>query len=400
MPKYRYVIVGGGMAADAAARGVRELDRNAPVALLSASPTPPYQRPPLTKGLWKGKPLDEIWCGTDQLGIELHLGVTIRALDLAQKRVVDDRGTVYEFGKLLLVTGGTPRRLPAGGEHAIAYRTLEDYRHLRELAARGRRFVVVGGGFIGAEIAAALAMNGKQVTMLFSGDGIGHRVFPPELSRYLNEFYGDKGVDVRPGETAAQIESRDGGQYAVRARRIDQNGQAPLVPDLIVDGVVAGIGIEPNVALAAEAGLGVDDGILVDELLRTTHPDVHAAGDVANFFSPQLGHRMRVEHEDNANVQGRAAGRAMAGQAEPYHHLPFFYSDLFELGYEAVGEIDSRLQTIADWKEPFRKGVVYYLREGRVRGVLLWNVWNQVETARQLVAAPGPFTAEELKGRI
>ena len=120
-------------------------------------------------------------------------------------------------------------------------------------------------------------------------------------------------------------------------------------------------------------------------------PDIYAAGDVANFFSPALEKRLRVEHEDNANTMGREAGRAMAGKASPYHHLPFFYSDLFDLGYEAVGELDPRLETVADWKEPHREGVVYYLREARVRGVLLWNVWGQVEAARQLIAAPGPF---------
>ena len=109
---------------------------------------------------------------------------------------------------------------------------------------------------------------------------------------------------------------------------------------------------------------------------------------------------MRVEHEDNANTMGRLAGRNMAGAAEPYHHLPFFYSDLFELGYEAVGEVDSRLETVADWKEPYREGVVSYLRDGRVRGVLLWNVWEQVDAARSLIAEPGPFRPEDLKGRL
>jgi NADPH-dependent 2,4-dienoyl-CoA reductase/sulfur reductase-like enzyme len=121
---------------------------------------------------------------------------------------------------------------------------------------------------------------------------------------------------------------------------------------------------------------------------------------VASFFNPALGKRMRVEHEDNANAMGRQAGRNMAGMNEPYHYLPAFYSDLFELGYEAVGELDSQLETVSDWKEPYRKGVVYYLREGRVRGVLLWNVWKQVEAARRLIAEPGPFKPDDLKGRL
>jgi 3-phenylpropionate/trans-cinnamate dioxygenase ferredoxin reductase subunit len=164
--------------------------------------------------------------------------------------------------------------------------------------------------------------------------------------------------------------------------------------------VVAGIGIQPNIDLATAAGLEVDNGIRVDRGLRTSHPDIYAAGDVANFYNPALDQRLRVEHEDNANTMGRLAGQAMAGRAVSYDQLPFFYSDLFDLGYEAVGEVDARLETFADWTEPYRKGVIYYLRGGRVRGVLLWNVWEQVDSARKLIAEVGPFGAAELKGRL
>ena len=167
-----------------------------------------------------------------------------------------------------------------------------------------------------------------------------------------------------------------------------------------VDGIVAGIGIEPNVDLAKAAGLRVENGVVVDEFLRTDRHEIFAAGDVANFYNPALGKRLRVEHEDNANTMGTAAGRNMAGKDQPYHHLPFFYSDLFDLGYEAVGDLDGRMQTVEDWKEPFREGVVYYLRDGRVRGVLLWNVWEQVDNARKLIAEPGPFRPQDLKGRL
>jgi NADPH-dependent 2,4-dienoyl-CoA reductase/sulfur reductase-like enzyme len=175
---------------------------------------------------------------------------------------------------------------------------------------------------------------------------------------------------------------------------------SPAAREVQVDGVVAGIGIDPNVELARAAGLGVDNGILVDEHLRTAHPDIYAAGDVASFYSPALGKRLRVEHEDNAKTMGRAAGRAMAGQPESYRHLPFFYSDLFESGYEAVGELDSRLEIFTDWQEPNHKGVIYYLEEGKVRGVLLWNVWEKVEAARELIAESGPFRPGDLKGRL
>jgi NADPH-dependent 2,4-dienoyl-CoA reductase/sulfur reductase-like enzyme len=170
--------------------------------------------------------------------------------------------------------------------------------------------------------------------------------------------------------------------------------------EIAVDAVVAGLGIRPNVELAQAAGLQINNGICVDAALRTSHPDIFAAGDVAEFFNPVLQSHLRVEHEDNANTMGAAAGRSMAGQAVSYDHLPSFYSDLFDLGYEAVGDVDSRLETVADWKEPCREGVVYYMQEGRVRGVLLWNVWERVDAARELIKEAGPFQPEDLEGRL
>jgi NADPH-dependent 2,4-dienoyl-CoA reductase/sulfur reductase-like enzyme len=166
------------------------------------------------------------------------------------------------------------------------------------------------------------------------------------------------------------------------------------------DVVVAGLGIEPAVELARQIGVEVADGIVVDEYLRTGREDVYAAGDVASFPNPALGRRVRVEHEDNANTMGETAGRNMAGARRRYDHLPFFYSDLFDLGYEAVGDVSARHEIVEDWKEPFREGVVYYLAGGRVRGLLLWNTWNQVDAARALIAEPGPFRAEDLRGRL
>jgi len=390
MPNYKYLIVGGGMTADAAVNGIRDVDPHGSIGLISAEPNPPYNRPPLSKGLWKGDAPDGIWRGTERQGATLHLGRQARSLDPAQKSVIDDQGSVYTYEKLLLATGATPRHLPFHDASIIYYRTLEDYRRLRTLTERGRRFAVIGGGFIGWEVAAALAMNGREVVMIFPEEAIGERIYPVELARFLNDYYRQKGVNVVSGAAIVGLEKTSQGvQVRTSARG-----------EFVVDGVVAGIGVAPNVELAQSAGLQVSDGIVVDELLRTSHPGVYAAGDVANFSSAALGRRLRVEHEDNANTMGREAGRSMAGEARPYLHLPFFYSDLFDLGYEAVGELDPRLETVADWKEPHREGVVYYLRDGRVRGVLLWNVWGQVDAARQLIAASGPFRAADLIGRL
>ncbi len=396
MTHYKYLIVGGGMTADAAVKSIAKMNADGPIGVISAEPDRPYKRPPLTKALWKGAAFDTVWLKTEQQRVDLHLGRKVVAVDPRNKRVTDDHGEEYTFDKLLLVTGGTPRRFTfPGSDEVIYYRTLADYHRLHEMARQRRRFAVIGGGFIGSEIAAALAMNQQDVVMIFPEDTIGERIYPPELAQFLNDYYREKGVELLAAHSVVGVERR-GERLAVRLLNRKDSAER----EVLVDGVVAGIGIQPNVELAQQAGLQVDGGVVVDELLRTSHPDIYAAGDVALFYNPALDKRIRVEHEDNAYAMGGLAGRAMAGQPEPYHHLPFFYSDLFELGYEAVGELDSRLETVADWKQPYQEGVVYYLQEGRVRGVLLWNVWGQVDAARRLIAERGPIRAEELKGRL
>jgi 3-phenylpropionate/trans-cinnamate dioxygenase ferredoxin reductase component len=390
MEHYKYLIIGGGMTGDAAAGGIRSVDPNGSIGMIGDERDPPYNRPPLSKSLWKGDALDTIWRKPTDTKSICHRHRLATFLDAEKKEVRDVAGSTYSWEKLLLATGGFPRRLPADNDHIIYFRTLADYRRLRALTEKGERFAVIGGGFIGSEIAAALALNRKKVAMLFPGKGICGRVFPEALSQFVSNFYKQRGVEVLAGEKVAAVETR-GSELVVRT------GSGREIP---VDGVVAGLGIEPNVGLAQMAKLKVDNGIVVDEFLRTNNPNIYAAGDVAAFFNPALGKSVRVEHEDNANTMGRLAGRNMAGPPEPYHHLPSFYSDLFELGYEAVGELDARLETFADWKQPNKEGVIYYLQNNRVRGVLLWNVWGQVEAARQLIAEPGPFHTENLKGRL
>jgi len=301
--------------------------------------------------------------------------------------VTDFEGNTYGYDKLLIATGGTPKQLPFGKDHILYFRTVSDYRKLRELCERGEHFAVIGGGFIGSELAAALTMNKKEVTMLFPGQGICQHMFPPDLCQFVTQYYRDKGVQVLSGESVDDVLAK-GNRFVLRTK---------AKREVEVDAVVAGIGISPNIELSKKAGLETKEGILVDENLRTNKPDIYAAGDVAEFYNPALDRHLRVEHEDNANTMGRMAGKNMAGAREAYHHLPFFYSDLFDLGYEAVGELDSRLSAVAVWKEPFREGVVYYQKEGQVRGVLLWNTWGQVDNARDLIAQRRSFTPNDLK---
>ena len=390
MASYRYLIVGGGMTADAAAHGIRKHDATGRIGLIGAELHAPYNRPPLSKGLWKGEVEDSVWRKSGETGVELHLGRRAVQLDAPGRRVTDSQGAVHEYETLLLATGGTPRRLPGAPDGIIYFRSLDDYRRSRQLADRKAHFVVIGGGFIGSEVAAALRMHQCEVTMIVPQPGLGARVFPADLSRYLVDYYRQEGVTMLMGESVERVESVTDGY------RVHTKGSGRVA----ADAVVAGLGIEPEVGLARQAGLTVSDGIAVDAELRTSQPKIYAAGDVASFPNPALGKRIRVEHEDNANTMGDVAGQNMAGAGLRYEHLPFFYSDLFALGYEAVGEVDARHETVADWKEPMKEGVVYYLEAGRVRGVLLWNTWEQVEAARTLIAAPGPFRAPDLEGRL
>ncbi len=390
MKDYKYIIVGGGMAADSAVKGIRELDTSGAIAVFSEEEDPPYNRPPLSKSLWKGDSIDSIWRGTEKETIDFFISTSVTAVDASTKIVKTADNKAHRYEKLLLATGGKPRKLPYGGDEIIYFRTLKDYRKLHSLSRQAADFIVIGGGFIGSEITAVLAMDGKNVTMIFPEDGIGAKIFPRNLSSFLKSYYKEKGVNVISGGSVAGIENRNG-RLSVRS---DKGGGVSAAA------VVAGIGMIPNVDLAKSAGIATDNGIIVDELLKTTNPDIYAAGDVANFYSPALEMRMRVEHEDNANTMGKIAGHNMSGASEPYHHLPFFYSDLFDLGYEAVGELDSRLEIFEDWEEEFRRGVIYYVKDEIVRGVLLWNTWGRVDEARGLITSKRRFERGSLKGLI
>ena len=380
----RYLIVGGGMSGDAAAAGIRAHDPDGAITLVGEESHPPYKRPPLTKGLWKGGDEDKIWKGTAERGVELVLGRRIVGLDLDARRATDDQGNEYVYEKLLLATGGRPRRLDRADDSVVYFRTLDDYRALRAAADGGANVVVIGGGFIGSELTAALLTVGAGVTMIFPEKAIGSRLFPPHLAQFVTGYYREKGASVLAEET---VESVEAGQVTLGSGTV-----------LEADTVVAGLGIEPRTELAEAAGLPVDNGIVVDEYGHVDgRDDVFAAGDVASFPMSAIGRQFRVEHEDHANSHGKVVGENMAGAGQRYDHIPFFYSDLFDLGYEAVGEVDSRLATVERWDEPNRKGVVAYVDDAqRPRGFLLWNTWDKVDAATELIRAAQPIGEGQL----
>jgi len=395
---YAYIVVGGGLAGGSAVQEIRRRDKDGSVLLIGKERHLPYERPPLSKKLWTGqKQLQDVFLQDrpyyEANGIRLILADSVAIIDRAGKTVTTASGKEYGYGKLLLATGGIPKRLSIPGADlpdVVYYRYLDDYLKLRQQAGDGKRAVVIGGGFIGSEMACALSTAKAEVTMVFHGAYLCASLFPQELGEEITRQYQARGVRVLSGDAPAAIE-RDGPGYGVRTR----GGQ-----HVRADMVVVGVGIVPDVALAEAAGLRIGDGIEVDELLRTSDPHIYAAGDSALFSYLALGERRRVEHWDNAVTQGGWAGANMAGDALPYNYMPFFFSDLFQFGYEAVGDVDARLETFVDWRKENDTGVIYYLRDGKVRGAMMCNVWDKVPAACELIRRGERVTAQDLRGAI
>jgi NADPH-dependent 2,4-dienoyl-CoA reductase/sulfur reductase-like enzyme len=390
--KHDYIIVGGGLAGASAVEGIREHDAKGSILLIGEEPHLPYHRPPLTKGLWTGKKkVEEIFVQKSdfysQQNVEVRRGVKVIAVVPETKSVTDNTGAVYGFEKLLLATGGTPNRLriPGGDLQGILYyRYLEDYLTLEPLAKDGKSVLIIGGGFIGTEIAAALTSRKLKVTMVFPASRPCNRIFPDYLGKHVLKEYLKRGITVLTGDVPMVIEKK-GDSFRVQTKK-----------DLLLESdiLIAGIGITPSTELAQKAGLAVADGIMLNSFLQTTHPDIYAAGDNACYPDKWRGAATRVEHWDNALNQGKCAGKNMAGAQEQYTHMPYFFSDLFDFGYEAVGEIDSRLETRAEWQEPNEKGIVYYVKENTIRGVLLCNVWDKIDAARASIRNNEPIIQE------
>lgn len=395
---YDYVIVGGGLAGASAVAGIRERDAAGSILLLGEEIHLPYDRPPLSKKLWLGKKqVEDIFLHDrtyyDTHGVTLALGETAARLDPAAKTLTTADGVTYGYRKLLLATGCRPRKLdiPGGNLEGICYfRNLDDYLHTRGKAAEGKSAVVIGGGFIGSELAAALNTNKLDVTMIFPGEYLCDRVLPDYLGKAVQRRYEEKGVRILASDKPVSF-GKDDGKFVTRTEK----GET-----IESDIVIVGVGVVPEIELARSGGLETGNGIAVNEYLQTSNPDIYAAGDNAFFPYRVLGQSMRIEHWDHALIQGKWAGRNMAGANEPYIHQPYFFSDLFEFGYEATGEVDSRLETFADWQKENDTGVVYYLRDGKVRGAMMCNVWDKVAAARELIRRGETMTPDRLRGLI
>lgn len=379
---YDYLIIGGGMAADAAAKGIREKDADGTIGILGEESTAPFPRPALSKKLWTDPDFseDDAALGTaDATGAELHLGARVDTIDRDAKAVTTSTGDAYGYGKLLIATGGHPRQIPTlpPSDRVIYYRTLTHYHRLRAAVADQPRVAVVGGGYIGTEMAAALVQNGSTVILIHPDDVLGSPTFPKVIADEIDAMFTDAGVEVHGGATV------EGGTPTPQGVTLDLSDGSRVTADY----VVVGLGIEPAGVLARRSGLetSADGGIVVDERLTTADPSVLAAGDVAEYPDRILGRR-RVEHVDNADEMGAAAGRILAGSDETYDRTPYFYSDLFDAWYEAVGTLDADLEIVVVEKDDGGR-VVYYIGDGEVVGVLLWKVADGLDAARDVLAA-------------
>ncbi|MFG2961946.1 MULTISPECIES: NAD(P)/FAD-dependent oxidoreductase [unclassified Streptomyces] len=402
-----FVIVGGGLAGAKAAETLRAEGFSGRVILICDERDHPYERPPLSKGFLLGKAeRDSVFVHEPawyaQHDIELHLGQTVDRIDRAARTVrFGDDGTIVRYDKLLLVTGAEPRRLDIPGTDLAGVHHLRRLAHAERLkgvlAALGRdngHLVIAGGGWIGLEVAAAARTYGAEVTVVEHGPTPLHGVLGPELGNVFAQLHQEHGVRFRFGVRLTEIVGQDG---MVLAARTDDGEEHPA------HDVLAAIGAAPRVGLAEAAGLEIADrehggGIVVDERLRTSDPDIYAAGDVASFPHTLFGTRLRVEHWANALNGGPAAARSMLGQEAVYDRVPYFFTDQYDLGMEYSGwaPAGSYDQVVIRGDAGKREFIAFWVKEGRVLAGMNVNVWDVTEDIQKLVRSAEPVDTEAL----
>jgi 3-phenylpropionate/trans-cinnamate dioxygenase ferredoxin reductase component len=389
-----FVIVGAGLAGAKAAEALRTEGFDGDLVLLGAEPHRPYERPPLSKGYLQGSAERDTvfvhppeWYAEHQ--VDLRVDTAVTAIDRRDHEIVTADGVRVHYDKLLLATGATPRRLPVPGADlaGVHYlRTLDDSDQLKAALRPGTRVVIVGAGWIGLETAAAARAAGAEVTVLERAELPLLHVFGPQIARVFADLHTDHGVDLRCGVTVAGLEAAaTDPSAAVTVQLADRTR-------LDADVVIVGIGAVPNTSLAQSAGLDLDNGILVDRHLRTSDPDILAAGDVANAYHPLLGRRLRVEHWANALHQPTVAAKTMLGQTASYDRLPYFFTDQYDLGMEYTGHSDptGHDQIVIRGDTDARTFIAFWLRDRRLVAAMNVNVWDVTEPIQQLIRSGEP----------
>jgi 3-phenylpropionate/trans-cinnamate dioxygenase ferredoxin reductase component len=385
------VIVGAGQAGAQLALNLRNEGHEGPIVLVGAEPHPPYQRPPLSKHHLAGKVgLDKVLLKPEAVyaeqGIELRSGCRVTAIDRAARRLTLDDGATLDYGKLALATGSKVRRLDLpgvdlGGIHYL--RTLDDMRTLQAGLQAGTRLVLVGGGYIGLEVASVAVQLGLEVVVLEQAEQLMARVVGLEIGDFYHELHSQAGVDLRTGVTVTGFEGDD----EVTAVRCADGSE------VAADRVLIGVGVLPDVELAEAAGLEVDNGILVDEHASTGDPAIVALGDCANFPSARYGGRLRLESVPNAMATARTAAATLCGKERPYTEVPWFWSDQYDKKLQIAGVRDGHDQVIVRGDLDDGRFMVLYLRDGELLAAEAVNNPREFMTVRQLIgqrARPDP----------
>ena len=387
-----YVIVGASLAGAKAAEALRAEGFDGAVVLIGAENELPYERPPLSKGYLQGKAEREViyvhpteWY--HEADVDLRLGTTVTAIDRAEHEVVLADGSRVGYGKLLLTTGSSPRRLAVPGadlDGVLYLRSVGDSDKIKALIGSAASIAVIGAGWIGLEVTAAAREAGVGVTVLEAAELPLLRVLGREVAEVFADLHRDHGVGLRFGVQVAEITGKDGRVAGVRL------GDGT---EVAADAVIVGVGITPNTELAAAAGLETGNGITVDAALRSSDPDIYAAGDAANAFHPVIGKHIRVEHWANALNQPQAAARAMVGQQVSYDRVPYFFSDQYDLGMEYSGYVEpgGYDEVVFRGNVAGREFVAFWLAaDGRVLAGMNVNVWDVTDAIQALVRSGRP----------
>lgn len=385
---YKYIILGGGMAGANAAMEIRKYDRKGTLLIVTQETDKPYYRPPLSKEFWTEPdyPKETIYYNiSDDESIDILTGTTVKQINADQQTIEIESGEIYQYEKLLYSLGGAPKWIDGPeSERVLALRNLEDYRNLRKLAKSGSKVIIVGGGWVGAELAAGLKLNDMDVTLVFPNEVLNEKRLPRMLAKEFQQRFVDIGVSL--------INNSYANSYSVADDQVSltlENG-AVLKADILV----LGIGIKPNVELAEAAGLEVGNGVIADKYLQTSNKHIYAAGDVLNYPDVIIG-RNRFEHEEQAEYSGKVAGRNMTGAEEVYNHgAPLSYTNVLDISIEGVGEM-SRNRDDAIIEEVAGGYIVYYLFKGKPSGILTYNVKVDMDKAREILVNP-PKKLDEL----
>ncbi len=388
MESVEHVIIGGGLAGGYAVQAIRQRDRESRIILVADEKNLPYDRVPLSKGYLVGKVRRESLILKkqdfyDQNRIEVILGHKVTSLDLKAKCVALDDGREFAFNRLLLATGGRPRKLPIPGSdlQGIYYlRTIEDSDTLQVLMSSHRKVVIIGGGFIGCELAAAFISKGLDTTIVEMGSYLLNMALDPDTGRWITDSFAKRGLKMILNAAAARFVGENGCVVAVETK----DGQR-----VSADFVCVGIGIAPNTELAEKAGLKIEQGIVVDAHLQTGSEGVYAAGDVARFYSPLYGRHLRVEHYDVAVKHGRIAGANMTGDSQVFNEPPHFFSFMFDLVCNVYGDLTQPDRIIRRGELNLEKGFLqFYMQERRINAVLSMNrSLEELKAARSLLVS-------------